>query len=230
MPQTTMQLTCDGCGREFDRIATHARRNFAKSNRVFCSRVCSNRASSLDRGECEGCGGSKTINTRYNRDCSVCVKRVQEYGKNRRKLKHDRGECQVCPMPVGRNQKFCPPHAAERNARVIAANRAVKVECFTAYGGCSCACCGETRLEFLTLDHSNNDGADHRREMFGKSAGKGGAPMYRKLRNAGFPDLGLRVLCFNCNVSRGFIGQCPHERERRQPVPFSQFGVLSCIC
>src|SRR5262245_17032688 len=32
------------------------------------------------------------------------------------------------------------------------------------YGGC-CACCGETQLEFLSLDHKNGGGCKHRNEI-----------------------------------------------------------------
>lgn len=100
-----------------------------------------------------------------------------------------------------------------KNAATIRNNRKLKIEVFSAYGGCECACCGEKRLEFLTIDHVNNDGAAHRRKLFGESRQIGGARFYRVLKRQGFP-VGFRVLCFNCNIARGFYGQCPHEQER----------------
>jgi hypothetical protein len=78
------------------------------------------------------------------------------------------------------------------------------------YGG-KCECCGEDTPEFLQLDHSNNDGAAHR-----KVAGTG-QPFYRWLIRHGFPKDGFRLLCCNCNFSRGRYGYCPHEREKITP-------------
>jgi len=76
-----------------------------------------------------------------------------------------------------------------------------------AYGG-FCTCCGEKTLEFLTLDHINNDGAAHRKELLGRNVG--GNVFYKKLRLLGYPP-GLQVLCWNCNASKQFFGGCPHK-------------------
>ena len=70
-----------------------------------------------------------------------------------------------------------------------------------------CACCGETREEFLTIDHVNGDGAKQRRE------GKRGIAFYLWLVKSDFPE-GFRVLCMNCNFSLGMRGYCPHQHER----------------
>jgi hypothetical protein len=96
--------------------------------------------------------------------------------------------------------------------------RKAKIDACNAYGGPICACCGEHRIEFLTLDHINNDGAEHRRQLFG-TAKIGGPRLYRALQKLGYPP-GLRVLCFNCNCARGFCGYCPHEREAKAPFTF----------
>lgn len=71
-----------------------------------------------------------------------------------------------------------------------------------------CTCCGETRIEFLTMDHINNDGAEHRRKI-----GRGNHITYW-LRKNGFPE-GFQVLCINCNFAKGHYGYCPHEIERK---------------
>lgn len=39
--------------------------------------------------------------------------------------------------------------------------RRLKLEVLAGYGG-KCICCGETHPAFLTVDHINNDGAEHR--------------------------------------------------------------------
>jgi hypothetical protein len=76
----------------------------------------------------------------------------------------------------------------------------------TAYGGCRCVCCGETGLEFLTLEHPNRDGGTHRK-LLGSSAS-----FYKALRDQGFPkEPQMVVNCFNCNLAKGFHGTCPHQ-------------------
>lgn len=88
-------------------------------------------------------------------------------------------------------------------------DREAKESVVSAYGG-KCECCGETIIEFLTIDHINGDGFLHRRRV-----GKG-RKIYRDLIKAGFPKDNYRLLCFNCNIARGFYGYCPHHPEDKQ--------------
>jgi len=75
------------------------------------------------------------------------------------------------------------------------------------YGG-KCICCGENELGFLTIDHGNNDGAAHRKKI----CTKGGTWFYSWIIKNNFPNnLGLQVLCWNCNSGRQMNGSiCPH--------------------
>src|SRR5271157_887155 len=77
------------------------------------------------------------------------------------------------------------------------------MECF----GGKCECCGEERLERLTLGHSNGDGGGHRR-VSGR-----GTSFYRKLIKTSFESsFEIRVQCFNCNFgSYRNSGICPHK-------------------
>lgn len=123
------------------------------------------------------------------------------------------GICLRCKKDACKPFRYCLDCRDYQNARIVAQNRRIKIETFNAYGGCLCSCCGENNLAFLTLDHVDNNGADHRRELFGKT-NVGGSPFYRKLRKQGYPS-GFRVLCFNCNVARGFFGECPHVTQMK---------------
>jgi len=113
-----------------------------------------------------------------------------------------------------RSQKRATSLAQYRKHRIAIArrkslkSRALRVETITAYGG-RCACCGETELSFLCMDHVHGDGAAHRRTLGGHHAG--GRKMYLWLKREGFPKDRFRVLCYNCNIARGLYGQCPHE-------------------
>ena len=74
------------------------------------------------------------------------------------------------------------------------------------YGG-KCACCGLENFEFLAIDHIHGGGIKHRRTFTSRQR------YWRWLaekRREGF-----RVLCHNCNHSRGMYGYCPHEREQK---------------
>ena len=69
-----------------------------------------------------------------------------------------------------------------------------------------CACCGEDEERFLTIDHMNNDGAKHRREV------TQGSHLYGWLKRNNYPA-GFQVLCYNCNVGRyRNRNMCPHQQ------------------
>ena len=75
--------------------------------------------------------------------------------------------------------------------------------------GSKCACCGEAAVEFLGIDHINGGGNKERTA----SGLTGGTCFYRHIIKQGFPDC-YRLLCHNCNFSRGAYGYCPHEKAR----------------
>ena len=107
--------------------------------------------------------------------------------------------------------KKCLNAASRRRNKQL--RRKDKIGVLTAYGG-RCICCGETEPRFLTIDHTNNDGAQHRREQ----GQKGGSSFYCFLRRMHYPqNLGLQVLCFNCNCGRAAnSGVCPHKENAHE--------------
>jgi hypothetical protein len=94
----------------------------------------------------------------------------------------------------------------------------LKIDIINHYGG-KCACCGETEIDFLAIDHTNGDGCKHRREI-----GIGGTNTYCWLKRNNFPE-GFRVLCHNCNwgihVNNGI---CPHKKNFDKKVTFFERG------
>jgi len=73
------------------------------------------------------------------------------------------------------------------------------------YGG-KCECCGEIETMFLTVDHINGGGKEHRKKV-------GNLQVW--LANQGFPD-GFRLLCYNCNSGRSRNGGiCPHMEKKQ---------------
>ena len=83
----------------------------------------------------------------------------------------------------------------------------------------SCECCGETNIMFLTIDHTDNDGAEHRRKIIGadynrtKRGDLSGRQFYSWLKKNNYPnDPKLQVLCYNCNCGKAANkGVCPHK-------------------
>lgn len=67
-----------------------------------------------------------------------------------------------------------------------------------------CTCCGVQCLAFLTFEHTNGGGAQHRKET-------GGGGFLSWLRKNNYPP-GFEVLCYNCNMGRRINGGvCPHD-------------------
>lgn len=81
-----------------------------------------------------------------------------------------------------------------------------KIKIFSYYSDkeIRCDCCGEKTLEFLTIDHKNNDG-----HLFRKKD-KSHYQIYRWIVKNKYPDF-FRVLCINCNFAIGIYGYCPHN-------------------
>ena len=95
-------------------------------------------------------------------------------------------------------------------AEVRRSTRNARLQAIFVYAGDDpmCACCGDPHLEFMTIDHINNDGAAHRREL----NTRGGDKFYRWLRNNNYPP-GFQILCFNCNHAKAIYGVCPHQAD-----------------
>ncbi len=70
----------------------------------------------------------------------------------------------------------------------------LKLLVLTVYGNgeMKCVQCGEERSACLSIDHINNNGASHRREL-----NRSGTLFYRWLRDNRFP-MGYQTLCMNC--------------------------------
>ena len=97
-----------------------------------------------------------------------------------------------------------PGLASEQSKRYRAKCRLEAIKIYST-GTMRCACCGESHMEFLVIDHINGRG-----KQASRLRGHGNLAQWLKAR--GFP-LGYRVLCQNCNSSMGHYGYCPHQKE-----------------
>jgi hypothetical protein len=101
------------------------------------------------------------------------------------------------------------------NHKGLLYRRGVKRLVFSWYGG-KCICCQERWIDFLTLDHVNDDGykdniLDHR----GIRRRLGGWTEYLRIKNLGYENRpkDRQVLCFNCQwgkvINKGFCSHHP---------------------
>jgi hypothetical protein len=122
--------------------------------------------------------------------CPVCGKVPPEEGKK---------NCRACIT-----QKVQSMTPERKHAEHVERWASLKDAAYAAYGGYTCACCGETTKAFLTIDHVNNDGAEHRKTV-------SPSRLYTWLRNHQYPE-GFQVLCMNCNFGKARNGGvCPHQ-------------------
>lgn len=153
------------------------------------------------RGECRVCG-KPSENGRYR--CVSCKTKYQ----TKRRARIAAGMCETCNKPRDSHQTYCIACLDKRYQRYQRVKRSVLQQ----YGGAFCACCGECELEFLTMDHMDNGGAEHRR-----SEGWKAYHIYRWLTEHNFPS-GFQVLCMNCNWAKRHGRPCPHTLRRSNDV------------
>jgi ribosomal protein L37AE/L43A len=131
--------------------------------------------------------------------------------KNSRKIRSNRrskGLCERCGKNNDSGEKiFTCTKCRTKSAKI---RQEIKKTVFEAYGGSYCNCCGETLIQFLTLDHIDGDGANHRKTEFNRK-NVGGDALYRWAIKHNFPPI-FQVLCYNCNCGRQHNnGVCPHS-------------------
>ena len=149
--------------------------------------------------------------------CKKCgeMKPVEQFQKDRRSQTGHRQPCQACKNKARAEWSKRNPEKERRRVkrerqkkrrRERARYPALRQNLLAAYGG-RCACCGETTPEFLTVDHINNDGREHRR-----ACAMARSKFYYWLEKKKFPKDNFQLLCMNCNTAKFRYGECPHAR------------------
>lgn len=155
-------------------------------------------------GRCVGC--LKTVPPPGQRRCPPCAEVHAARAHQRKGRLRGEGRCVRCLAPSRSGRNTCAPCAERQTVSNRARRNEQRALVFANYGGARCACCGETELEFLSIDHVMNDGAEHRKRVIAASL------LGWLIRNR-FPA-GFQVLCMNCNFAKGKLGYCPHARGR----------------
>jgi hypothetical protein len=133
------------------------------------------------------------------------AKRKKAVAKTRKKYLKN-GLCFYCGAAQDPGFSLCLAHRQKQEKMNVRYRDKLRDEIIKQYGG-KCVCCGESHFGFLTMDHPNNDGAEHRR----KTGCGTGVKFYQWLRKNGYPKE-FQILCWNCNCGkRDNGGVCPHK-------------------
>lgn len=193
---------CKACKKQPIETSFHCSQCLEKK-RIWDRTIGKNRRyERIAKGLCGKCGKlplkSKTM-------CSICLKKINtrnpittKWHAAKRKIMNDKGFC-LCGGIL--SSKTMCQKCLDRGREYINRDRD---KVYQAYGGYKCNCCGETEKSFLTIDHVNNDGAEHRRNEKTNY-------IYRWLINNNFPS-GFQILCMNCQWGKlRNEGICPHK-------------------
>lgn len=168
-------------------------------------------------GLCSDCGKNKPLPEK--KLCEQCRNAYADRLERWRTKKLADGLCSRCGKDkIIPGLKQCKNCSLER----LKLDKSIKLQILNAYGN-ECACCGENEIDFLALDHINNDGHKDRRR--GNSGG--GISFYRKVIKNGFPS-NLQILCHNCNWSKHVNnGRCIHQikKDKYENVSSQKYNI-----
>lgn len=146
-------------------------------------------------------GEGKIINGK--KLCSVCrkYKIISEFGTCVTSYTGYFGYCKLCTRWRQRTK-----------------NLLSKLEFILEYGG-KCICCGETGIDFLTVEHIGGNASIGDMSF--------GGALIANLKVRGWPKDKYTVLCFNCNCCKKFGRPCSHNVEEYQKYMDDLYSYMS---
>jgi len=136
--------------------------------------------------------------------------RRKHYAENKDKINARRREYSKSPETKKRIKEYNTYYRKKNRDKInensklysLTYREKIKNMVFEHYGK-ECACCGEKNQYFLTIDHINGDGRNHRKKIK--------IQLNSWLVKNNFPE-GFQTLCLNCNFGRYENGGiCPHK-------------------
>ena len=149
--------------------------------------------------KCSSCNNQKDNYSKKNEICKKCISEEMHkyYLKNKEKIKE---KTKIWKL---KNKEWVVEDSKKYRDKL-------KIDALNAYSNndVKCACCGEREIDFLCLDHINDNGTEER-----KNNKYGLAGIFKWLKKNNYPkNAGLQVLCFNCNASKRINGGiCIHK-------------------
>ena len=135
-----------------------------------------------------------------------CVRGHKRTQRNTYILPSGHIACRKCLAENHAKCRAVPENWEKEKARIRQYNRKNKVETLTHYGPrgqlrCCWKRCLVTDVDMLSLDHVNNNGAEHRKEL---GINNSGVQIYGVVKRAGFPE-GFQTLCCNHQMKKELL-------------------------
>jgi hypothetical protein len=153
------------------------------------------------KGVCEICQSPTNTESYQCETCRQNRLKKQKELIDRRKINN---ECIACKKKKSAEEIYQKCDDCRLEDKIE--RQKIRQKIYDHYGQkCNCSCgCNVTNIRHLTLDHVNNNGADHRKEV-GTSL-----YFYRWVIKNNFPE-DIQALCFNCNCAKSNYGGCLEE-------------------
>lgn len=206
MDEPTEGKLCPQCGEQRQLTDFHNNRTAKDGKQTYC-KICAYGHTKRYR---ERKAGRRIAERNSPKDghkiCLRCGERkvLEEFRPSFGNASHV-AYCNTCRPLL--EQEYRDKHRPQMNRYLRGWRDAVRERVIAKYGG-KCECCGEANPRFLSLDHINNDGREHRK-------GKGTVVIYLEAEALPYPNDRLRLLCYNCNIGRAHNkackGVCPHH-------------------
>lgn len=158
---------------------------------------------------CEKCQSPKPISNFEGKgqnirlDGTIIKYRSSICRKCQRTQRLENGKCPTCNRELAPNRRSCEYCLQIMNESIKRRNHRDRLAAFKYYGN-SCKYCQQSIQIFLTIDHTNNNGAEHRRQQ--RSGDNQGHNIYAWLRKNNYPE-GFQTLCYNCNCAKHIYGE-----------------------
>lgn len=159
----------------------------------------------ISSGLCSRC--SKNLLYKNTKTCKICSDKKVIYSRKRKDELKKNNLCVQCGKNTVTTKIECDSCSNRINKTKKALRQKKKKEIYKQYGN-ACSCCGETKIEFLTIDHKDGNGGKLRKSGLHAR----GNVFIKWIFNNNFPD-SLQLLCWNCNLGKYHSGDniCPHN-------------------
>ena len=144
--------------------------------------------------------------------CAKCIAYLKEQSQKMVEERKKNALCVSCGLPIRSKFVYCSVCLVIKKEANQKCRDKLRKTVIESYGG-KCVCCEEANFAFLSIDHINGGGNQHRKELFGRTGSS--HSFYRWLKKNGFPE-GFQVLCHNCNFAKWRYGKCPHQNCENQ--------------
>jgi hypothetical protein len=147
---------------------------------------------------CEECTNALVSRSSKRRMDNIVKELCAKCGKNPPKF--GRVECEAC---IEKRHTGYISNKENRATKNKIKYQELQDKVYVGYGD-KCKCCSGTNRDYFTIDHVNNDGAEHR-----KIIGRGNLILLQWLIDNNFPE-GFQILCANCHLVKTRGITCSH--------------------